>query len=337
MTPREGAGVADSVVEKGERDVVNGKVNRSVIVREGGDLESAVIVVVIGAGVFWTSGRSGGNARSRESKGRRRNGRSSGPREGGGHTRKRVITVVEARDNLSFVGVNAHARDLSESVQEREGGDDVEDIGGGDSEVVGGRTDFEVGCVDEFGEQSVVAKNEEEGGERAALFHTILDVDGSTGGDVRRDPDIGKQVLDRQNEPRGEALFGKSGKDEVVPNGVKGLPVISEKSKKLLPSTPFGVEFIAKGEDMICEVATREKHLLMTADKVLSGINDAENEGPGDDPVVRVVDTDGASILDQVGGFLWDEDQASAVKAGDPGLAGGEGTGNVEQERASEV
>ena len=52
---------------------------------------------------------------------------------------------------------------------------------------------------------------------------------------------------------------------------------------------------------MIGEVTAREKHLLMTADKVLSGINDAENEGSGDDPVVRVVDTDGASILDQVG------------------------------------
>ena len=122
-----------------------------------------------------------------------------------------------------------------------------------------------------------------------------------------------------------------------MPNGVEGFPVIREKSKKFLPSTPLGVEFITKREDMICEVATWEKHLLMTADKVLSGINDAGNEGPGDDPVVSVVDADGASVLDQVGGFLWDEDQASAVKAGDPGFAGGEGAGNVEQERAREV
>lgn len=45
-------------------------------------------------------------------------------------------------------------------MQEGEGGDDVEDVGGGDGEVVSGSTDFEVGCVDEFGEQSVVAKNE---------------------------------------------------------------------------------------------------------------------------------------------------------------------------------
>ena len=287
--------------------------------------------------VFWASGRRGGNARSRESKRRRRNGRSGGSREGGGCTRKRVIAVVEARDNLRFVGVNAHAGGLSESVQEREGGDDVEDTGGGDSEVVGGSTDFEVGCIDEFGEQSVVAENEEEGGERAALFHTVLDVDGSAGGDARRDPDIGKQVLDRQNEPRGKALFGKSGKDEVVPNGVKGLPVIGEKSKKLLPSTPFGVEFVAQGENMISEVPAREEHLLMTADKVLSGIDDAGHKGPGDDPIVSVVDTNGASILDQMGGFLGNEDKASTVKVRDLGLAGGEGKGNVEQERAREV
>ena len=122
-----------------------------------------------------------------------------------------------------------------------------------------------------------------------------------------------------------------------MPNGVEGFPVIGEKSKKLFPSTPLGVEFISKREDMISEVTTWEKHLLMTANKVLSGINDAGNEGPGDDPVVSVVDADGASVLDQVGGFLWDEDQASAVKAGDPGFAGGEGAGNVEQERANEV
>ena len=290
--------------------------------------------------VSWANDGRGGNARSRESKRRRRNGRSGGSgraREGGGRTRRRVVTVVEARDNLRFVGVNAHAGGLSESVQEREGGDNVKNTGGGDSEVVGGSTDFEVGCIDEFGEQSVVAENEEEGGERAALFHTVLDVDGSAGGDARRDPDIGKQVLDCHNEPGGKALFGESGKDEVMPNGVEGFPVIGEKSKKLFPSTPLGVEFISKGEDMISEVTTWEKHLLMTADKVLSGINDAGNEGPGDDPVVSVVDADGASVLDQVGGFLWDEDQASAVKAGNPGLAGGEGAGNVEQERAREV
>ena len=82
-----------------------------------------------------------------------------------------------------------------------------------------------------------------------------------------------------------------------MPDGVKGFPVISEKSKKLLPCAPLGIEFIAKGEDMIGEVTTREKHLLMTADKVLSGINDAGHEGPCDDPVVRVVDTNGASVL----------------------------------------
>jgi hypothetical protein len=143
--------------------------------------------------------------------------------------------------------------------------------------------------------------------------------------------------LNGKNEPRRKALLGESGEDEVMPNGVEGFPVIREKSKKFLPSTPLGVEFVTKREDMISEVATWEKHLLMTADKVLSGINDAGDEGPGDDPVVSVVDTDGASVLDQVGGFLWDEDQASAVKAGDPGFAGGEGAGNVEQERAREV
>ena len=52
MTPREGAGIVDGVVKEGERNVVNGKVDRGVIVREGGDRESAVIVVVIGAEVF---------------------------------------------------------------------------------------------------------------------------------------------------------------------------------------------------------------------------------------------------------------------------------------------
>ena len=69
----------------------------------------------------------------------------------------------------------------------------------------------------------------------------------------------------------------------------------------------------------------------------MSGIDDTGNEGPGDDPVVRVVDANGASILDQMGGFLWDKDQAGAVKARDLGLAGGEGVGNIEQERASKV
>jgi len=222
-------------------------------------------------------------------------------------------------------------------VQEREGGDDVEDVGGGDGEVVGGSTDFEVGCVDEFGEQSVVTKNEEEGGERATLFHTALDVDGGGGGDAGRNPDVGKQVLNSKNEPRRKALFGESGKDEVMPNGVEGFPVISEKCKKLLPSTPFGVEFVSEGEDMIGEVPTREKHLLMTADKVLSGVDDTGNEGPGDDPIVRVVNTNGASILDQMGRFFWDKNQAGAVKARDLGLACGEGEGDFEQERGSEV
>ena len=37
-------------------------------------------------------------------------------------------------------------------MQEREGGDDVKDTGGGDGEVVGGSADFEIGCVEEFGE-----------------------------------------------------------------------------------------------------------------------------------------------------------------------------------------
>ena len=274
VTPREGAGIVDSVVKKGERDVVNGKVDRGVLVGEGDDLVGAVVVVVIGAVIVRESGRRGGNARSRESNGRGRNGRSNGSGEGGGRTWNRVIAVVEARDNLRCVGVNAHAGDLSKSVQEREGGDDVEDTGGGDSEVVGGGADFEIGCVEEFGEQGVIAENEEEGGERAALFHTALDVDGGDGGDTGRNPDVGKQVLNSKNEPRRKALFGESGKDKIMPNGVEGLPVISEKSKKLLPSTPFGVEFITKREDiMICEVATREKHLLMTADKVLSGVD----------------------------------------------------------------
>ena len=325
VAPGESAGIVDNVVVEGERDVVNRIVDRIVVVREGVDLVSGKVSVVVKAVIIW------------ESNGRGRNGRGIRTREGGGRTKGGVVAVVKAGNNLSFVGVDAHAGDLSKSVQEREGGDDVKDTGGGDGEVIGGSADFEIGCVEEFGKQSVVAENEEEGGERAALFHTALDVDGGAGGDAGRNPDVGKQVLNSKSEPRGKALFGESGKDEVMLNGVKGFPVISEKSKKLLPSTPFGVEFVTKREDMICEVATWEKHLLMTADKVLSGINDAGNEGPGDDPVVGVVDADGASVLDQVGGFLWDEDQASAVKAGDPGFAGGEGAGNVEQERAREV
>ena len=88
---------------------------------------------------------------------------------------------------------------------------------------------------------------------------------------------------------------------------------------------------------MISEVSTREKHLLMTANKVLSRIDDASHEGSGDDPVVCVIDTNGASILDQMSGFLGNKDQAGAVKDRNLGLAGGEGEGNVEQERASEV
>ena len=67
MTPREGAGIVDGIVKKGERNVVNGKVNRGVLVGEGDD------VAVIGAVIVWESGRRGGDAGSRKSK-----------REGGG-------------------------------------------------------------------------------------------------------------------------------------------------------------------------------------------------------------------------------------------------------------
>ena len=88
---------------------------------------------------------------------------------------------------------------------------------------------------------------------------------------------------------------------------------------------------------MISEVSAREKHLLMTADKVLSGIDNAGHEGSGDDSVVSVIDTNGASVLDQMGGFLGNKDQACAVEARDLRLAGGEGKGNVKQERAREV
>jgi hypothetical protein len=38
-----------------------------------------------------------------------------------------------------------------------------------------------------------------------------------------------------------------------------------------------------------------------------------------------------------MGSFFWDKNQAGAIKAGDLGLAGGEGEGDIEQERASEV
>ena len=55
------------IVKKGERNVVNGKVNRGVLVGEGDD------VAVIGAVIVWESGRRGGDAGSRKSK-----------REGGG-------------------------------------------------------------------------------------------------------------------------------------------------------------------------------------------------------------------------------------------------------------
>ena len=88
---------------------------------------------------------------------------------------------------------------------------------------------------------------------------------------------------------------------------------------------------------MISEVPAREEHLLMATDKVLSGIDNAGHEGPGDDPIVSVVDTDRASILNQMGGFLGNENKASTVEARDLGLAGGEGKGNVEQERARVV
>ena len=73
VTPREGAGIVDGVVKKGERDVVNGKVDRGVLVGEGDDLVGAIIVVVVGAVIVWESGRREGNAGSRKSK-----------REGGG-------------------------------------------------------------------------------------------------------------------------------------------------------------------------------------------------------------------------------------------------------------
>jgi len=109
VTPGKGAGVVDNVVIEGERDIVNGKVDRSVIVRENIDFASiTVVVVVIGATIVKGSGRRRGDARSGESKRRGRNGRSNGSREGGGRTRKRVIAIVEARDDLRFVGVNAH-------------------------------------------------------------------------------------------------------------------------------------------------------------------------------------------------------------------------------------
>ena len=71
VTPGEGAGVVDNVVKKGERDVVNGKVNRGVLVGEGDD------IAVIGAVIVWGSGRRGGDAGSRKSK-----------REGGGAHRE---------------------------------------------------------------------------------------------------------------------------------------------------------------------------------------------------------------------------------------------------------
>ena len=49
VAPREGAGIVDNVVIKRERDVVNGKVDRSVIVREKVDFASITVVVVVGA------------------------------------------------------------------------------------------------------------------------------------------------------------------------------------------------------------------------------------------------------------------------------------------------
>ena len=49
VAPREGAGIVDNVVIKRERDVVNGKVDRSVIVREKVDFASITVAVVVGA------------------------------------------------------------------------------------------------------------------------------------------------------------------------------------------------------------------------------------------------------------------------------------------------
>ena len=49
VAPREGAGIINNVVIEGERDVVNGKVDRSVIVREKVDFASITVDVVVGS------------------------------------------------------------------------------------------------------------------------------------------------------------------------------------------------------------------------------------------------------------------------------------------------
>ena len=72
MAPGESAGIGDNVVVKGERDVVNRIVDRIVVVREGVDLVSGKVSVVVRAVIIW------------ESNGRGRNGRGIRTREGGG-------------------------------------------------------------------------------------------------------------------------------------------------------------------------------------------------------------------------------------------------------------
>jgi hypothetical protein len=69
----------------------------------------------------------------------------------------------------------------------------------------------------------------------------------------------------------------------------------------------------------------------------LHGIDNTDHEGSGDDPIVCVIHTDGPRVLDQMGSFLWDENQASAVEVADVGFRGSEGGSDAKQKRAGDV
>jgi hypothetical protein len=118
---------------------------------------------------------------------------------------------------------------------------------------------------------------------------------------------------------------------------IKSFAVVGEESEEFIAGAPFGVEFVSKREDVISEVSSREKHLLMMTNELLCGVDNAGHESERDDPVVGIVNTDGSGVLDQMRGLFRNEHKAGAVEVSGRGLRGGEGCGNVKQEGAGNV
>ena len=64
---------------------------------------------------------------------------------------------------------------MGKIIEEREGRDDVKNTRRGNREVISRGPDAEVRFPEKLDQEGVVAQDEEEGGERAALFDTVFD------------------------------------------------------------------------------------------------------------------------------------------------------------------